>query len=90
LTAGGFCVYGNVYMEMDDLGPGGGERKNNSKTRVSKDGGTLDIVYAPAFRLKPARVVLHRPPLPGLKRIRVNGKIVRLSDVTSQTIFILH
>lgn len=43
-------------------------------TRVSKDGTTLDVTWKPAFRVKPPRVILHVPPVQGLRRLRVNGK----------------
>jgi len=37
-------------------------------------GKTLRIVFEPAFRVRPERVVLHVPPVPGLERVLVNGK----------------
>ncbi len=41
----------------------------------SRDGATLDIRFAPAFRKSFAapRVVLHRPSVEGLKTVRING-----------------
>ncbi len=47
-------------------------------TEVGKDGNTLDITFTPAFRAAPKKVVLHVPPLPGLKTVRVNGVTVRV------------
>jgi hypothetical protein len=46
------------------------------KTKVSPDGKALEVIFRPEFNLKsaPAKVVLHRPPLPGLRRLWVNGK----------------
>lgn len=44
------------------------------RTRVSRDGTTLDVTYTAAFRHAPARTVLHTPPLPGLRCLRVNGR----------------
>jgi hypothetical protein len=43
-------------------------------TRISRDGGALDVKYEPAFRHTPGKAVLHVPPIPGLKTVRVNGK----------------
>jgi len=48
------------------------------KTRVSKDGRTLDVSYAAKFHAKPRRIVLHIPPMPGLKAVKVNGKAVKV------------
>jgi hypothetical protein len=44
------------------------------RTRVSQDDRTLDVTYEPAFRHTPGKAVLHVPPIPGLKTVRVNGK----------------
>ena len=46
------------------------------RTKVSKDGKTLDVTYAAKFRSAPKKVVLHVPPMPGLKTVKVNGKKV--------------
>ena len=45
-------------------------------TKVSADGQTLAVTFKPAFRkgAAPARIRLHVPPIPGLKRLVVNGK----------------
>lgn len=37
-------------------------------------GKTLDVTYAAVFRHEPTRTVLHTPPLPGLRCLRVNGR----------------
>ena len=46
------------------------------QTKVSADGQTLNVKFKPAFRkgVAPARIRLHVPPIPGLKRLVVNGK----------------
>ncbi len=44
------------------------------RTKVSKDGKTLDIAYEGKFRIPPKKVILHIPPMPGLKTVKVNGK----------------
>ena len=46
------------------------------RTRVSKDGTTLDVTYQAKFRVVPKKVVLLIPPMPGLKTVKVNGKKV--------------
>jgi hypothetical protein len=43
-------------------------------TAMSRDGKTLDVTYKPAFRFPPKKTVLHAPPAPGLKWIRINGE----------------
>jgi hypothetical protein len=40
---------------------------------LSADGETLDVAFAPRWRTAPAKVVLHVPPVAGLKRIVVDG-----------------
>jgi hypothetical protein len=42
--------------------------------RLSADGGTLNVEYAPNFRRAPGRVLLHVPPAPGLKTLTINGQ----------------
>ena len=46
------------------------------RTKVSKDGKTLDVTCAAEFRSAPKKVILHVPPMPGLKTVKVNGKKV--------------
>ncbi len=48
------------------------------RTTLSRDGRSLDVEFATRFRTPPARVVLHRPPLAGLEKVRVNGQPVRI------------
>ncbi len=44
-------------------------------TRVSRDGRTLALASRPAFRgATAAAVILHVPPIPGLRSVRVNGR----------------
>lgn len=40
---------------------------------LSPDGEALDVAFTPRWRHKPAKVVLHVPPAPGVKRVVVNG-----------------
>jgi hypothetical protein len=42
----------------------------------SADGSTLDVTFAGRWRTRPGRVVLHAPPMPGLRNIVINGKSV--------------
>lgn len=42
--------------------------------KLSKDGKTLNLDYEPNFESKPDKVVLHIPPVEGLKKISINGK----------------
>ncbi len=44
------------------------------KVQLSEDGRTLDVNFSGEWRDKPGRTVLHVPPVPGLKRVCVNGK----------------
>jgi hypothetical protein len=45
-------------------------------TRLSSDGQTLDVVYEPRWREDVSRVLLHIPPVPDLRLVRVNGTAV--------------
>ncbi|MFH1023906.1 MAG: hypothetical protein V1809_11035 [Planctomycetota bacterium] len=45
--------------------------------RLSRDGRTLRVKFAPRWRARPARVVLHVPPVDGLKKVIVNGEPAR-------------
>jgi hypothetical protein len=42
----------------------------------SADGSTLDVTFAGRWRTRPGRVVLHAPPMSGLRNIVINGKSV--------------
>jgi len=44
------------------------------RTRAARDGRSLDVTFKPAFRQPPGKIVLHVPPLAGLRSVRVNGK----------------
>jgi hypothetical protein len=44
------------------------------KWRLADEGQTLKVEYAPQFRRTPKSVMLHVPPLPGLKSVTVNAK----------------
>ncbi len=44
------------------------------KFQLTEDGKTLDVSFAGAWRQKPGRVVLHPPPVPGLRKVVVNGE----------------
>jgi hypothetical protein len=56
--------------------------------RLSADGGLLNVDYTAKFRRSPKSVLLHVPPAPGLKQIKINGneqsavvdKPIRLSN----------
>lgn len=41
--------------------------------QLTDDGATLDVTVTPRWRQKPGKVVLHVPPVPGLKAVRLNG-----------------
>ncbi|MBI4024223.1 MAG: hypothetical protein HY360_04525 [Verrucomicrobia bacterium] len=41
-------------------------------TRLSNDGTTLDVRFVPEWRHPPKRVILHVPPVQGLKAVKVN------------------
>ena len=43
------------------------------RLRKSKDGKTLNVKFKSNWRYKPKKIVLHIPPVPGLKTIKVNG-----------------
>jgi hypothetical protein len=56
------------------------------KFRLSGDGKQLDVTFTSRWRQRPAKVVLHAPPLPGVTKILVNGQPVAAigsSDVTN-------
>jgi hypothetical protein len=42
--------------------------------RLSRDGRTLHVKYAPRFRSAPRRVILHVPPVQGLAKVVINGR----------------
>ncbi len=42
--------------------------------RLVGGGSALDVSFEPRFRVEPARVVLHTPPVPGLEKVVVNGR----------------
>jgi len=44
------------------------------RVRLDRNGRELQVSFAPEFRYKPKRVVLHVPPVDGLSKIRVNEK----------------
>ncbi|HEU5124160.1 MAG TPA: hypothetical protein VFW05_08880 [Verrucomicrobiae bacterium] len=46
----------------------------NLRFKLSADGKTLNVSFSGDWRGKPDQVVLHAPPVPGLKKIVVNGK----------------
>jgi len=47
------------------------------RVKLGADGDELQVAFKPQFRVKPAKVILHAPPVQGLKRIVVNGKRAR-------------
>ncbi|MGQ9650136.1 MAG: hypothetical protein ACUVXJ_08495 [Phycisphaerae bacterium] len=46
------------------------------KAQVHSEGKTLEVTYRASFRRPPKKVLLHVPPVRGLKTVRVNGKPV--------------
>jgi len=42
--------------------------------RKSADGKTLDVIFKGTWRDRPGKIILHAPPIKGLKKIRINGK----------------
>lgn len=46
------------------------------KWRLSDDGKEIDVQFAGRWRQKPAKVVLHAPPLAGVTKVVVNGEPV--------------
>jgi hypothetical protein len=42
--------------------------------RRSADGKTLEVKFRGTWRDRPGKIILHAPPLTGLKKIRINGK----------------
>jgi len=46
------------------------------KAKVAQDGETLEVSYSSRFREQPSKVVLHVPPLKGVRAVKVNGKTV--------------
>jgi len=45
-------------------------------TRLARGGRTLLVRFQPRFREAPDNVLLHVPPLPGLKEVSVNGRVL--------------
>ena len=43
------------------------------KFKLSEDRKTLEVTFAGDWRHRPGRVLLHTPPIPGLKKIVLNG-----------------
>ena len=50
--------------------------------QLSRDGKTLEVGFSVDWREKPGEVVLHVPPVPGLKRVRINGRLYPASRGT--------
>jgi hypothetical protein len=48
----------------------------NLRFKLSPDQSTLDVTFRGDWRRAPKRILLHRPPVPNLKQIVVNGKLV--------------
>ncbi len=44
-------------------------------TKLSSGGKTLEVTYQASFRRPPKRVVLHVPPVSGLKAVKINGRL---------------
>jgi len=48
--------------------------------KLSEDGSALNLEYKADFRVEPSRVVLHQPPLEGLREIYLNGERMQFED----------
>ena len=46
----------------------------NLRFKLSKDKKTLNVSFSGNWNEKPAKVILHTPPIPGLNKIVFNGK----------------
>jgi hypothetical protein len=46
----------------------------NLRFKKSADGKTLNVSFKGEWRGKPKKIILHAPPIPGLRKIVVNGK----------------
>jgi hypothetical protein len=57
------------------------------KWRLSPDGKQLDVSFAGRWRQKPAKVVFHAPPIPGVTNILVNGEPIAASGSGELTSF---
>jgi hypothetical protein len=57
------------------------------KWRLSADGKQLDVTFAARWRHKPAKVVLHAPPVPGVTKVLVNGESVGATGSTELSKF---
>ena len=44
------------------------------RAQLAAGGGTLRVTFEPRFRSTPDRIMLHIPPVPGLKQIELNGE----------------
>lgn len=53
------------------------------RVELSADGSTLDVTFRPAWRQAPKEVILHPPPLEGLKSLRVNGRPANMQTLTA-------
>jgi hypothetical protein len=49
------------------------------KWRLSADGKQLDVTFTGKWRQKPAKVILHAPPVPGVERVLINRKAVAVT-----------
>jgi hypothetical protein len=55
--------------------------------KLSADGRTLDVTFAGRWREKPAKVLFHAPPVPGLSSVIVNGQPVATQGTVELTKF---
>jgi len=44
------------------------------RVKLASRGSELKVQFSGRYRERPAKVVLHVPPVPGLKKITLNGK----------------
>lgn len=62
----GVAVFAHDFAEEVRLGP--------DDLRIKLSGKELRVKFAGMFRARPSRIVLHIPPVPGLKTVILNGK----------------
>ena len=61
-------VSGSILKMPTEFGP------VDLTAQLSADGKTLEVQFQGDWRERPGTIVLHVPPVPGLKKVLVNGK----------------
>ena len=44
---------------------------------LRQEGKQLDVSFEPRFRYEPNEILLHVPPLPGLREVAIDGRILK-------------